>query len=304
MNQKNSDQIEEDKLPDLETVTAGDESGGKEAVQEKCFEYCKQASQCFEQIDDYLSTMQSSTAILEMFKAGNNELSTNDFYDAKKEFDEAKKEYLRISQELTTGITYVYRAQLKYPEELLLKQLYCTFLAKLLASRKSRNPVERYIRRLAEKEFLYQIPDFNQQSDNEDEDGPTSIEQYKDELIKNYQRLEARYRKWKLMQNLHEGFSKKKLIEELTNIQSMDEDDIRTYILLARIYGDMYLETGVHTEKTLSLRKRALDYCSLIMEKLDAFLDLQHYDDKNECEVSRLGFVKTVFDIRSPLSQE
>ncbi|MFH2130191.1 MAG: hypothetical protein ABIK68_07440, partial [bacterium] len=165
-----------------------------------------------------------------------------------------------------------------------------------------RYPVENYLLHLANGPFNLEVPAF-EPTDMELQHNKTKVTLrlvYLKQLNLDISRLECRYRKRKLMVKLKEKMPKSEVIKELLEIAHIDPQDIKTHILLARMFGEYSLLIQNHQKRT-SMREQALKYCNLAFTKIDEYLDLQNIQIMKERDLLRAGFVKSISAIRIPL---
>ena len=102
------------------------------------------------------------------------------------------------------------------------------------------------------------------------------------------------------MVKLKDKTPKIEIIRELLEITHIDPLDIKTHILLARLFGEHSLVVKSHKKRT-SMREHALRFCSLAFSRIDDYLNLQNILILKERDFQRAGFIKTISAIRIPL---
>jgi hypothetical protein len=171
-----------------------------------------------------------------------------------------------------------------------------------LASQEGKNPIEQYVMKLAEQEFVWVPKEFHVTEEDERMGRNLSriISEYKEELLLVTSRLEARYQKRQIMSRIMQGEKPEKLINQLKKIIEKDPDDIKSYILLARILADLFWKIKSHIQR-LETREDALACCEDAFSKIDTYLDLQGVTEISQRDHTRVGFIKTISAIRNPL---
>ncbi len=91
-----------------------------------------------------------------------------------------------------------------------------------------------------------------------------------------------------------------KVIKELVEISHLDHEDIKTHILLARMFSE-YSKKASQINLRRNLRAQALIYCKSANGLIDEYLSLQGIKTLSERDKERISFVKTISAIRLPL---
>lgn len=273
-----------------------------DAVEKKLKSICLAAQQAYYEISRIHRSLMNSQKIMDSYKADKTKISLVEFKLAQETFLDSKKIFLEQGKIIVAGMSFIYSAYQQYQDEILVKKTYIKYLAILLGSREARNPPEAYILKKAEGEFDFNLPDF-EPTDLQLQHGKTKYslkKAYVKELTKDIHRLEARYRKRKLMAMLKTEASKAKVIGELQEILKLDPSDIKTHIFIAKLMADYAVSLPNHRKRGL-LREQALRHCQAAFSKIDDYLDLQEITKMKERDITRAGFVKTISAIRIPL---
>jgi hypothetical protein len=274
----------------------------EESVLTKVKETCNDAETWFQNVVRTLPSIRGSQKIIEKYRDVNNQLTLMDVKLATETLKESKKNFTENAGLIAKSWLYIHDVNGKYPDEPLVVKVYSRYLAKLLATREARYPVENYVLNLAKLSFDLETPDF-EPTDLQLQRGMTNVSLRKifmNEIRLEINRLECRYRKRRLMVKLKENVPKSAIIKELIEIAHIDPLDIKTHILLSRMFSE-YAQTIKNHQKRTSLREQALKYCNLAFSKIDDYLDLQAIENIKERDTQRAGFVKSISAIRIPL---
>lgn len=273
-----------------------------ETVLKKMTEICSDAEIWYENVLKTLPSIRNSQKIIAKFQNVDNEMTLMDVKLATETLKESKKNFIVNAGKIAKNWLYIHDLFGQYPDKVLVHQVYVKYLAKLLASREARYPVENYVLTVAKGTFNLAAPDF-EPTDLQLQHGKTNVslrKGYLNHLRLDINRLECRYRKRRLMVKLKENTPKSVVIKELLEISHIDPIDIKTHILLARMFGEYSVTIRDHQKRT-SLREQALRYCNLAFSTIDDYLDLQSIDVMKERDIQRAGFVKSISAIRIPL---
>ena len=269
---------------------------------EKIRPVCMLAEQQYNQILEPIKEMQVAQNVLSRFHAQDPDVTAADVEAAKEKFEKAKQSYLQSGNQINEGIKSVYQLAKGYPNDHQVQLIYQTYLAKLLASLETRNPLQPYVEQLALYSFEFE----------RDEIIPTELEVKreltKEELEKerlesvekDIKRLESRYTKRLLANKMRKGGNPRRAIRVLKSLSHSDPDDINTYIWLANLQSDE-LKKCKDQNQRISLRNDILDSCQQAFAKIDDFLNLQGIENLNERDRKRAEYVKTITTIRKPL---
>ncbi len=272
------------------------------AVLEKLTEICTAADGWYDKAIKTLPSMLNSQKIIAKYQNVNNEISLMDVKLASETLRESKKNFTVNATEIAQNWPYIHDVYCKYPDEVVVNQVYLKYLAKLLGSREARYPVEHYVLNVAKGPFNLEASDF-EPTDMQLQHGKTNVslrQQYLKELRVDINRLESRYRKRKLMVKLKEKTSKIVIIKELLEISQIDPLDIKTHLLLARMFSEVVPTIKDHQKRT-GFREQALNFCKLAFSKIDDYMDLQQIQILKERDIQRASFIKSISAIRIPL---
>jgi len=272
------------------------------SVLEKLVEICTAADGWYDKAINTLPSILNSQKIIAKYQNVNNEISLMDVKLASETLRESKKNFTENATEITQNWSYIHDVYCKYPDEVVVNQVYLKYLAKLLGSREARYPVENYVLMVAKGPFNLEAPDF-EPTDAQLQHELTNVslrQHYLKELRVDINRLECRYRKRKLMVKLKEKISKNVVIKELLEISQIDPLDIKTHLLLARMFSEVVPTVKDHQKRT-SIREQALKYCKLAFSTIDDYMDLQQIQVLKERDIQRASFVKSISAIRIPL---
>jgi len=189
-----------------------------------------------------------------------------------------------------------------YVEDLLVQNLYKTYLAKLLCSLETLNPVEPFVRRHADGSFVFDREEML--LNDEDERRGLTLVRKKNELQDTVQRavvmLECRYQKRLLANRVKAGESTNKIVRKLQALAIQDPEDLHTHIWIANLLTkELSRENNQNTRVTL--RDDILNHCKKAFSLIDDFLNLQGIQNLNERDRRRSEYVKTITQIRKPL---
>ncbi len=263
---------------------------------------CKRAAEAYACVDRILPSLRNSQKVIDAYNDVSNKIELMDVKLAKETFLESKKIFLENAKIVAQGMPLIYQMFKSFPEQLEIMVAYTEYLAKLLASREARNPVENYVLLLAKGDFNYKLPDFEPTKKQLDKE-ITRVHlrrNFKDKQQVLLNRLECRYRKRKLMVQLKQGEQKSKIISELMGIADSDPIDLKTHILLARLFSE-YASGVKNPHKRRGLRDQALAYCKSAYAIIDDYLNLQGIKKMKVRNMHRAGFMKTISAIRIPL---
>jgi len=263
---------------------------------------CTNADQKYQQVLAHLRQIRDAEMVLQRFQAREGKLTPLDVDKAKEQFHKAKQSYMEAGNEINAGIKTLYDLAETYPQDLLVQQIYRTYLAKLLASLQARNPVEAMVELLAAAAF-----DFERRAAEPDEQenlrGLTP-EGKKEELLQATARqvnmLESRYLKRQLQNRLRQGENVATIIQRVGDLLKRDPEDLHTYLWLARLKLDLY-EAERNQNRRVAIRDEILKTCQKAFSLIDDFLALQGIQDQNDRDKRRAGYVRTITAIRKPL---
>jgi hypothetical protein len=273
-----------------------------EIVLKKVTEICKSAEDWYSNALKTMPSIQNAQKMIAKFQNVNDQITLMDVKLSHETLNESRKNFNENASEIAKNWPYIYDVYCFYPGEIIIKQIYMIYLAKLLGTRESRYSIENYILSIGNERFNFEKPDF-EPTIEQLQHGKTNVtiqEAYLKGIIFEINRLECRYRKRKLMVKLKEKVPKNEILKELLEISHIDPLDIKTHILLARMFGEYALVIKNHQKRT-SMREQALRYCNLAFSKIDDYLNLQNIQILKERDILRAGFIKTISAIRIPL---
>ncbi|MCH7477129.1 MAG: hypothetical protein IIA14_03390 [SAR324 cluster bacterium] len=263
---------------------------------------CTLTEQNYGQVLDLIKEIKSAENVLQKFHARAPGVTAADVEKAKGHFHEAKKSYLQLGNQINDGIKQVNLLAKTYPMDEVLQGIYQVYLAKLLSSLETRNPVQPFVDKLAAGPF-----EFERQ-----EGGPTEVEKQRgmtqeklekerlEKVQKTVNILEVRYQKRQLANRLRGGENPATIIKALSALLQRDPEDINTYIWLASlISGELKKERNQN--KRIAMRDGILDNCQKAFSIIDDSLNLQGIENLNERDKRRSEYVKTITSIRKPL---
>jgi hypothetical protein len=271
---------------------------------EKLRPVCTLAEQNYQAVHEHIKALRHANEVLHKFHARDGSVTPSDVERAKREFGEAKQAYIQYGNKINEGIKQVYVQAKTYPEDLLVQNLYSTYLAKLLSSLETRHHVEPYVRRLADFVFVFDREDIVLTAEEQRRD--MTVQAKKAELLgaaeKTVARLEARYQKRQLQNRLRQEDRPGRIINQLLRISRQDPEDIHTFIWLANLLAGE-LPRQRDQNKRLEVRDDILNFCQRAFGMIDDFLNLQGIQNLSDRDKRRAEYVKTITQIRKPLLQ-
>lgn len=266
---------------------------------------CSLADQNYNQILGLIKEMKAAEGILHKYHAQDGSVTPEDLEVAKEKFNQAKQSYLQMGNQINEGIKQVYVLAKTFPDDLLAQGLYKIYLAKLLASLETRNPLQKFVERFAEGGFEMERQDSTMFE--EEADQSNAAEEREKKLLGETEEvvimLEARYQKRLVANRLRQGERPAKAISRLTALSRRDPADINTYIWLASLLGGELKRERDHN-KRVGIRDEVLDYCKKAFSAIDDYLNLQGIENLNERDRMRAEYVKTITSIRKPLIEK
>jgi hypothetical protein len=263
---------------------------------------CTLAEENYQTILGLIKTIKDSEGVLLRFHGRQDNVTPQDVDSAKTKFNEAKQSYLQLGNQINVGIKPVHGLAKVYVEDLVVQNLYKTYLAKLLCSLETLHPVEPFVRRLADWVFVF---DREELTINEDEERRgLTLDRKRIEMQNSVQRavlmLETRYQKRLLQNRLKAGESPGKIARKVQALLSQDPEDLHTYIWIASLLTqDLPKERNQNTR--VGLRDDILGYCKKAFALIDDFLNLQGIQSLADRDKRRSEYVKTITGIRRPL---
>ena len=263
---------------------------------------CTLTEQNYGQVLELIKEIKSAENVLQKFHARAAGVTAADVEKAKGQFHEAKKSYLQLGNQINDGIKQVNVLAKTYPMDVVLQGISQVYLAKLLSSLETRNPVQPFVDKLAAGPF-----EFERQ-----EGGPTEVEKQRgmtreklekdrlEKVQKTVNILEVRYQKRQLANRLRGGENPAAIIKALSALLQRDPEDINTYIWLASLMSGELKKQRNHNER-LAMRDAILDNCQKAFSIIDDSLNLQGIESLNDRDKRRSEYVKTITSIRKPL---
>lgn len=270
-------------------------------IENRCKERCQQCEDAFKGIVPILPSLQKSQKIFEQFRKNKENISMIDAALAKETFLESKEIYIKHANIIAKHMPFIHEAYRYYKKQPFLSKVYLTYLAKFLASRETRVPIEKYVLHQAQQPFTFEMPDISDEKEKgRDTQSSQKLKDYLDPIEKHLVRLECRYRKRILMQKYKGGTAFSSIVKELMQMVELDYQDVRTHIFLARLFSDQLKKTQEIKIRT-NLRAQAIAYCSSASQQIDSFLDLQYINKQVDRDRMRTSFMKSISAIRIPL---
>ena len=262
---------------------------------------CTLAEENYQTLLGLIKKMKDAESVLQKPRGG-EPASPDTIEEAKSLFQDAKESYLELGNQINEGIKPVHGMAKVYVEDLLVQNLYKTYLAKLLCSLETLNPVEPFVRRHADGSFVFDREEML--LNDEDERRGLTLVRKKNELQDTVQRavvmLECRYQKRLLANRVKAGESTNKIVRKLQALAIQDPEDLHTHIWIANLLTkELSRENNQNTRVTL--RDDILNHCKKAFSLIDDFLNLQGIQNLNERDRRRSEYVKTITQIRKPL---
>jgi len=263
---------------------------------------CTMAEENYQAILGHIKAMKDAESVLQRFHAQEGGITPEAVQEAKVQFDAAKQAYGQLGNQINEGIKPVHGLAKTYVEDLLVQNLYKTYLAKLLSTMETRNQVEPFVRRLADWTFVFEREPLTLTVD-ETRRG-LSIEKKRAELLVASNRtltmLECRHQKRTLQNRLKGGEGPGKIIRRLHYLAQQDPEDLHTTIWLASLLSKEMLKERNQNQR-VAMRDEVLQTCKKAMSQIDDFLNLQGIQILSDRDKRRAEYVKTIALIRNPL---
>ena len=263
---------------------------------------CTLAEQNYGQVLGLIKEIKSAENVLQKFHARAAGVTAADVEKAKGQFHEAKKSYLHIGNQINDGIKQVNVLAKTYPMDVVLQGLYQAYLAKLLSSLETRNPVQPFVEKLAADPFEFEREEV-EPTQAETQRGMTKEKletEHLEKVQKTVNLLEVRYQKRQLANRLRGGENPANIVKALSALLHRDPEDINTYIWLASLMsGELKKERNQNDR--LAMRDAILDHCQKAFAIIDDSLNLQGIENLTERDKRRSEYVKTITAIRKPL---
>lgn len=275
-----------------------------DAELEKLKPVCTIAEQNYQAVQEHIKKIREANRVLHKFHAREGDLTPKDVDRAKKEFHEAKKSYMQLGSQINEGIKQVYITAKSYPEDILVQDLYASYLAKLLTSLETRNEIEPYVDRMAGSVFIFDREDII--LTEEEERRLITVEKKTADIladaVQRVDRLEARYQKRQLQNRLRNEERPIHIINQLIRISKQDPEDIHTYLWLANLMAQEMPKIR-DPNRRLEMRDEILSTCKKAFAQIDDFLNLQGIDALSDRDKRRSEYLKAITAIRKPLME-
>lgn len=263
---------------------------------------CSRAEENYGQLVGLIQAIRADERTLQRFHAREEGVTSDDVAEAKQRFNKSKKAYLQLGNQINDGIKQVYELAKTYLYDYLVQNIYKVYLAKMLVSLETRNPVKPFIERFAMEGFIFEREevvqtdvDIQRKKTKEDLE-KKRLEDIQQKVVK----LEARYKKRLLANRLRLGEPHAGIIDGLRELIKIDPDDVNTYIWVAKLLsGELKKERDQN--KRVTMRDEVLEYCKKGFARIDDYLNLQMIESLNDRDKIRAGYVKTITAIRRPL---
>ncbi|MCZ6842490.1 MAG: hypothetical protein O7G32_06620 [SAR324 cluster bacterium] len=274
-------------------------------VLEKLQPVCARADQIYNQILGLIKEFKQAESVLQQFHSRADGVTSSDVEEAKNKFQQAKQSYMELGDQINGGIKEVNTVAQTWTDDLLIQNVYKTYLAKLLASLETRNPNQNFVELLAGGAFdLERRPIPGGTGEGRDEDAEKQyLQKQLEETNHAVTMLEVRYQKRQLANRLRRGDSPARIIGRLVHLLHRDPDDINSYIWMANLLTNK-LKTERDQNKRMQMRDEILDYCKRGFAIIDDYLNLQKIESLNERDRMRAEYVKTITSIRKPLMEQ
>ena len=271
-------------------------------VLDKLGPICTLAEQNYIQVLGLIKELKTSESVLQKFHSNAEGVTSSDLQTAKENFDNAKAAYIGLGNQINKGMRQVHTIARGFPEDLIVQNVYKTYLAKLLASLEARNPIQNLVELIAGGEF-----DLERRTTalTGDEDQTAEEAYQKREMEKTEHdivMLEVRYQKRQLANRLRQGENRKIVIARLVHLIHRDPEDVNSYVWMANLLSQQ-LTTERNQNERVHMRDEILDYCKKGIAVIDDFMNLQGIDSLNDRDRMRAEYVKTITSIRRPLLQ-
>jgi len=223
-----------------------------EAAMEKCKKICLKAQAAFKDVAGILPAIKKSNLMILNSQPSEDESKNIELKIAMETFEESKSIYNKHATIVAKELPYINGLYKHFNDNLILHKVYMVYLAKFLTSRETKFAVEKYVFNLAQTNFDFTDPIemlqkySKQQHSNED----LLINQFKNNLHEHIVRLECRYKKRQLMIQKAKGMPITKVLKTLIELSEMDHRDIKTHILLAKMFAEYAKKAGSVQQRT------------------------------------------------------
>ncbi len=269
-------------------------------VLDKLRPVCTLADQIYNQVLGLIKEMKAAEAVLQKFHSPDSGVTSEDVEKAKIDFHDSKKSYMELGNQINDGMRQAHTTARTYPEDLLVQTVYKTYLAKLLASLETRNPIQNFVELIAVGSFDLERRSVSLSGDEDSQ----SAEQFEKRELEHAEHqivmLECRYQKRQLANRLRQGESAKKIVARLVHLAHRDPEDVNTYIWMASLLSDQ-LKSERNQNERIHVRDEVLDNCKKAFSAIDDYMNLQGIQSLNDRDRMRAEYVKTITTIRRPL---
>lgn len=273
-----------------------------EAALKECINICSKAHDAYEEIKGILPSIRKSNLMILNSQPSKDESKNIELKIAMETFEESKNLYLRYANDIAKGLPYINGLYKRFKDNLIIHKVYLIYLAKFLTSRETKFAVEKYVFNLAQGDFDFTDPivmiEKNKKQKNDN--GKHLINQFKNDIHDKIIKLECRYKKRQLMIQKAKGLPISKVIKALIELAEIDHIDIKTHILLAKMFAEYSKKANTIQQRT-NFRVQALSHCKHATAGIDDYLTLQGIVKLQERDKERLSFNKTIASIRLPL---
>jgi hypothetical protein len=269
-------------------------------VLEKLRPVCTLADQIYNQVLGLIKEMKAAEVVLEKFHKPDSGVTSEDLEKAKADFHDFKSSYMELGNQINDGMRQAHITARTYPEDLLVQNVYKTYLAKLLASLETRNPIQNFVELIAVGSFDLERRSISLTGDEDSH----AAEQFEKKELANTEHqivmLECRYQKRQLANRLRQGENPKNIIMRLVHLAHRDPEDVNTYIWMASLLSDQ-LKAERNQNERIHVRDEVLDNCKKAFSAIDDYMNLQGMQSLNDRDRMRAEYVKTITSIRRPL---
>ena len=284
-------------FPEEVEIQMGD---APQEVQDKLGPICTLAEQNYNQVVGLINEMKSSESVLRKFHSHEEGVTSSDLQTAKDNFDNAKTSYINLGNQINKGMRQVHTIARSFPEDLLIQNVYKTYLAKLLASLEARNPIQNFVELIARGEFDLVRRTSSLTGDQDQSAAEAYRKREMEQTEHQVAMLEVRYQKRQLANRLRQGDSRKKVIARLVHLIHRDPEDVNSYVWMANLLSQQLSAERNHNER-VRMRDEILDYCKKGIAVIDDYMNLQAIESLNDRDRMRAEYGKTITTIRRPL---
>lgn len=263
---------------------------------------CTLAEQNYIQVLGLIKELKASESVLQKFHGNEEGVTSSDLQTAKENFDNAKAAYMGLGNQINKGMRQVHTIARGFPEDLVVQNVYKTYLAKLLASLETRNPTQNFVELVASGEFDLERRTTSLTGDEDEASAEAYRKREMEQTEHQIVMLEVRYQKRQLANRLRQGESRKKVIARLVHLIHRDPEDVNSYVWMANLLSQQ-LSTERNQNERVHMRDEILDYCKKGIAVIDDYMNLQGIESLNDRDRMRSEYGKTITAIRRPLLQ-